>query len=189
MARDLTKAAERFLRQTRRIQAGLETQRQRILDREAHSPKLLRGGPYEVTVLEGPGIDLDYYAYDLARLWHIAHASQKVFKSEHLRAARDRFDEAIPHLKKIRDALTHTNDDASLDDVAFFSSIDRMHVGGRVESLISPKNRHHDAAIALSTTLSEFFSGVIQDAIAADPARPIDEQIARRERGLGSADR
>lgn len=67
--RDLDKSDSRFLNALWRISAGLEQQRQRILDRAANAPRLLPDRQFPVIDLTGdPGNDLDYYIYGLARL-------------------------------------------------------------------------------------------------------------------------
>lgn len=67
--RDLDKAASRFLNALRRTGAGLQKQRERILDQAANAPRLLPDSPYEFINLTGDdGNDPDYYIYELARL-------------------------------------------------------------------------------------------------------------------------
>jgi anion-transporting ArsA/GET3 family ATPase len=62
--RDLDKSASRFLNALRRTSAGLEQQRQRLLDRAASAPRLPLDGQFPVIDLTGDlGNDLDYYIY------------------------------------------------------------------------------------------------------------------------------
>lgn len=181
--RDLDKAASRYLNALRRITSGIETQRQRILDRAANAPRLLEGSPYEVTDLSGdPGNDLDYYIYELGRLRHIGVAATKVFgQPQELLDARAAFEAGIPNLKSIRDPLTHPNDTDDLDDVAWFSSVVRVSPDGRSEDLVDPRYGHHDAAMAYSAALTRYLSGRIQVAIAANPPASLKEQIVERQ--------
>jgi hypothetical protein len=122
--RDLGLAAQHFLNPLRRNGVGLETQRQRILDRAENAPRLLEGTRGEVLNLTGDeGLDLDYYIYELARPQDTGRSIVKVFKQpRELLEAQASFDAAIPNLRVIRNLLTHPNDDDKLDEVAFFSS-------------------------------------------------------------------
>lgn len=186
---DLTKAAERFLSAMRRVEAGLTLQRQRVLDRSAKAPRLPFAGlaPEVILLLDDPGIDLDYYVYELGRLRHAAEAVIKVWgrgtqvPPQSVVDALAAFDVAIPKLKDIRDPITHPNNDARLSQVAWFSSIVTLHPGGRVEYLVDPDSHQHDAALALTRAVAAHCQGVITDAIAAEPPKPIDQQIVERK--------
>jgi len=189
---DLTRAAERFLQAVHRVEAGLIRQRDRILDRAAKAPRLLEGTEYEViNLLDDPGIDLDYYVYELGRLRHVADATIKVFergtkaKPQPLVDARADFDAAIPKLKDIRDPVTHPNNDNKLDKVAWFSSVVNLHPDGSVEYLVDPEGHQHDVALALAKALTAHCRQVIADAIAADPPKPLEQQIAARKAKSG----
>lgn len=169
--------------------AGLELQRSRVLARHENARELLPGNPISVRVLEGPDNDLHYYAFEVERLRHIAVASSKVFRSEEIKGELAKLDDAIPGLKKVRDALTHFNDVPFLDDVLMFSSIvmagDRP---GSTVTLVDPRYTHHDAAMALGEFLLSYFRDVIADARQLEPVLSLDEQIAGRNEGVAAQD-
>jgi hypothetical protein len=173
--RDLDKAASRFLNALRRTGAGLEKQRERILDRAAKVPRLLHDSPYEVINLTGDdGNDLDYYIYELARLQDLGKSIIKVFgKPQDLVDAQTTFDAGIPNLRLIRNPLTHPNDNDGLDEVAFFSSVVNLKPDGSVQQLVDPRYQQHDEAMAYHSALTSYLRARIADAIAADPPRPI----------------
>ncbi|HEY0168948.1 MAG TPA: hypothetical protein VGB75_18030 [Jatrophihabitans sp.] len=172
MARDYDKAASRFLNALRRFTHGLETQRQRIIDRAANAPKLFEGSDFEVTNHgANPGTDLDYYIYELGRIRAAGISIIKVFRRpDELVAAQAAFEAGIPKLKDIRDPLTHVNDNDELDEVAWFSNVVNLKPGGRVEGLVDPRHQHHDYAMAYSAALMTYLSKHIQAAIAARDA-------------------
>ena len=136
--RDYAQAAGRFLTALRRTRAGLEQQRERILDRAANAPRLLPGSPFEVINLTGTNDnDLDYYIYELARLQDLGKSIIKVFgQPQELIDARDAFDAGIPNLRVIRNPLTHPNDNDELDGVAFFSSVVYLRSDGGAEKSV-----------------------------------------------------
>lgn len=174
--RDLDKAASRFLNALRRTGAGLEKQRERILDRAANSPRLVADGPYEVINLTGDndGNDLDYYIYELARLQDLGKSIIKVFNQpEALVDARAAFEAGIPNLRVIRDPLTHPNDNDELDEVAFFSSVVKLKPDGSVLQLADPRYQQHDEAMAYHSALMSYLRTRVKDAIAADPPHPL----------------
>lgn len=185
--RDLDKAASRFLNVLGRISGGLERQRQRILGHAANAPRLLADSKtpvIDLTVV--PGNDLDYYIYELARLRAVGESIIKVFGhrvSGHppeLVDAQKRFDQGIPNLKTIRDPLTHPNDTDELDEVAWFSSVVKLKPDGTVETLVDPRYHQHDIAVAYHSALTAYLRAHLQSAIAANPPKPISEQIAGR---------
>lgn len=103
---DLTKAAERFLFITRRMHAGLTLQHERLQTRTANAPRLLPNSPYEgINYGADPGIDLDYYVWELGRLRAAADSSIKVAdraggpSTQPIVDALLSFDRAIPKLK------------------------------------------------------------------------------------------
>ena len=181
--RDLNKSAERFQRALRRTVFGLERQRQRVVDFADSSPKIQAGDIEVINLGSDPGYDLDYYIYELARLKAIGHSATKVFgqPSELLGAAKT-FDDGIPGLRDIRNPLTHPNDNDELDEVAWFSAVVKLKPGGGVQHIVDPRYQHHDIALAYATVLTDYLGKVIKDGIAADPPRPLKEQIQRDSR-------
>jgi hypothetical protein len=95
--RDPDKAASRFLTALRRNAQGLENQRQRILDRESNAERLLPDDSMPVINYgTDPGLDLDYYIYELARLQDVGKSVIKVFgQPPELVEARDKFEAGI----------------------------------------------------------------------------------------------
>jgi anion-transporting ArsA/GET3 family ATPase len=182
--RDLDKSASRFLNALRRTAAGLEQQRQRILDRAATAPRLLPDSQFPVIDLTGdPENDLDYYIYELARLQDIGKSMIKIFgQPQELLDAQAKFDVGIPNLRVIRNPLTHPNDNDELDEVAWFSSAVKLKPDGSVEELIDPRYEQHEVATAYWLALTQYLRARVRLAIAADPPKPIDQQIADRTR-------
>jgi hypothetical protein len=175
--RDLDKSASRFLNALRRISAGLEQQRQRILDRAASAPRLLADSQTPVIDLTGePGNDLDYYIYELARLQAIGNSIITVFgQPSELVDAQKKFGEGIPNLSTIRNPLTHPNDNDELDEVAWFSSAVKLKPDGSVETLVDPRYEQHEVATGYHSALTMFLRAHLQSAIAADPSKPINQ--------------
>ncbi len=175
--RDLDKTASRFLNALRRTGAGLETQRQRILDRAANARRLLPNGPIKVIDLTGDtGNDLDYYIFELARLQDIGKAITTVFgrvlgPQQGLLDAQAAFEAAIPKLRDIRNPLTHPNDDEKLDRIGWFSSVVSTDADGRVRDLVDPRYGHHDAAMAYHAVLVSYLRAHVAASIQADPPR------------------
>lgn len=66
------------------------------------------------------------------------------------------FDQAVPHLRSIRNPLTHPSDDNRLDGVAWFDSVVRLLPNGSVEYLVDPRHEHHDAALELIRALGTY---------------------------------
>jgi hypothetical protein len=166
--RDLDKATSRFLNALRRIGAGLEQQRDRVLDRAARAPRLLPGSEYEVIDLTGDiGNDLDYYVYELGRLRAVGDSIIKVFgRPPELVDARATFDAGFPDLRQIRDPLTHPNDNNELDDVAWFSSVVKLKSDGSVEDLVDPRYEQHDVATVYHALLTAFLRARLRASIA-----------------------
>ncbi len=161
---DLDKARSRFLNALRRINAGIEIQRDRILNQASAAPKLLEGTPYEVTDLTGEtGNDVDYYIYELARLQDVARQIIDVFDSpQAIVDALTAFDAAIPNLRKARNPLTHISNDARLDDVLWFSSLVKAKPDGSVGYLVDPRYQHHEAARQLGQELVSYLRAGLQ---------------------------
>lgn len=155
---DTEQARSRFVVARRRISQGLETQRARIMGRTAQAPKLFGGTGHEVTDLTGDaGNDLDYYVYELARLRELTCAINKTFDHPvEIVDALASFDQAVPHLRSIRNPLTHPSDDNRLDGVAWFDSVVRLLPNGSVEYLVDPRYEHHDAALELCRALGTY---------------------------------
>lgn len=160
---DPHKARSRLLHATKRFIEGARLERDRLAEREANAPRLLQGTPYEVINLTGlPTNDLDYYAYELARLQDAAKATIAALDSppEVVRAL-EAFDASVPGLRAARNPLTHASDDARLDYVAWLGGIERLLPGSDVEILVDPRE-HHDAAEALASSLTEYLRSAIR---------------------------
>lgn len=155
---DWDKASSRYIAAVRRILAGLRLERERIMESATRAPRLLAGTAYEMVDLTNtPGNDLDYYVYELGRLQDAAREIIKDFDAPaEIVAALTEFEAAIPNLRAARNPLTHPSDDARLDDVGWFSALVRLLPDGRVEYLVDPRYRHHDAAETLSQALLVF---------------------------------
>ncbi len=182
VTKNADRAITRYLAGLRRVRAGLEGQRQRVIDGADAAPRLA-GIDREVVDFTGDvGLDLDYYIFELVRLRDVAGAVIRSLDphSLELKAARERFIEAIPHLADLRSRLTHLVDLPDLDDVSWFNSVVRLLPGGKVEYLVDPRYQHHDAAMALVETLETYLRGRLRVSIALDPPAPLKEQIARR---------
>jgi len=159
-----------------------------VLEREAQAPRLLPDSTYPVTFYshDNPDNDLDYYIYELTRLSEVGKSIIKVFGGpQHLIDAQTKFESGIPRLREIRNPLTHPNDNSELDEVAWFSSVVRLMPDGGSEELVDPRYEHHDFAIEYAQALRTYLSAHIQEAIAANPPLPIDQQIANRDASLG----
>jgi hypothetical protein len=177
----------RFAAAHRRITAGIELQRRRIIARTEQAPTLSSGGDRELRDHRGdPGNDLDYYIYELARLQDLARALNKVFgRPREVVEALAAFEAAIPALRRVRNPLTHPSDDKRLDGVAWFDAVVRLRPRGEVEYLVDPRYDQHDAALALGRALRSFLErvrdlpdpGVERPGIAG-PATPADERAA-----------
>jgi hypothetical protein len=179
---DPDRAVSRYLSGLSRVGAGLEKQRQRILDQKANAPRI-RAGSHEIVDFTGnEGLDLDYYIFEMVRLRDMGKAIRGSFKDEHaaIGALLDRFDKRVPRLGEIRNALVHIVDRDHLDDVMWFESVVRRLQDGRVEYLVDPRYGHHDAALELLQALRAFLHGRLRVSIAENPSRPLGEQIAAR---------
>ena len=128
------------------------------MDRTAQAPKLFGGTGHEVTDLTGgTGNDLDYYVYELARLQDLTRAINDTFNHPaEIVDALASFNQAVPHLRSIRNPLTHPSDDNRLDGVAWFHSVVRFLPNGSVEYLVDPRHKHHDAALELIRALGTY---------------------------------
>lgn len=161
---DRSIAKRRFHFMTTRIVAGLELQRQRILDRYDRAPRLLPGSALEVVDLTADGDrgnDLDYYVFELARLQDTAREMLKAFdKPQQIFDALQTFNDDIPNLRRIRNPLTHTDDTDRLDNVTWFSSIVELEGSGRVKDLVDPRYGHHDAALALARAIESYLDSI-----------------------------
>ncbi len=149
------------------------------MDRASNAPKLLDGTVTNFGT--EPGNDLDYYAYELNRLRELGRSVTKVWgEPQDLVDAGAAFDDGIPNLRKIRDPLTHPNDDDRLDNVAWLGALMNLDGDGGVTYLIDPRYNHHDVALEYSRVLIEFLRAHVKASIAADPPKPIEQQIADR---------
>lgn len=155
VTQDVDKARTRLIRATTRAIAGARLERSRIQEIADRAPRLLEGEVHEVINLTGqPDNDLDYYAYELARLQDVARTTIKVFGSpQEVVDALAEFDAAVPNLRMARNPLTHPSDDDRLDDVGWMSALVRFGNGGAVEYLVDPRYDHHDAAERLAQSL------------------------------------
>lgn len=164
VTKDVVRAQSRFIAGARRIVAGIERQRERIEQRRAGAPRLLEGTPHETVVFSTDGDnDLDYYVYELFRLRDLTCEAIKAFgKPQELVDARDAFDAAVPKLREIRNALTHTSDDARLDDVAWFDAHIRLNPDLSAEYLVDSRYQHHDAALALGEAVLAYLRRGLQ---------------------------
>lgn len=185
MARDFDTAASRFLNALRRTGEGLDLQRQRILDRASAAPELLPGDPISPILLTGPDNDLDYYIFELGRLDGLGVSIIKVFgKPDDLINAQTDFRVTIPALKKIRNALTHPNDDDRLDDYVTFSAGVRLRRDGKVDYLVDPRYHHHEAAQRYLGLLQAYLRQHVGVAIAARDEVGTDDGDVDRGTGL-----
>lgn len=182
---DPDRAISRYLSGLRRIEAGIEAQRGRILDQRESAPRLRAGGHELIDYTGNEGLDLDYYVFEMVRLRDIGRAIRGSFKDEReaIEAMLDRFDDRVPLLGGIRNALVHIVDRDDLDGVMWFESVVRRLPDGSVEYLVDPRYGHHDAAVELLQALTAFLRAKLRASIAADPPRPLDEQIESRNRG------
>lgn len=120
-------------------------------------------------------------AYDLGRLRDIATQIGKRFGwPEEIQQARDRFDGAVPNAWDTRNGLTHFDPHRRNDRMINMGAIMELLPDGGVKYLVDPRWNHHDAALALAATLRQWLRCRVEAAIAADPPRPVDEQIRNR---------
>jgi hypothetical protein len=184
VSKDLGRAVDRFLASSSRIRRGLTMQRARILCGAADAPRLLPGTTEEVVDLSGTfANDVDYYVYEMGRLRAMVKAMGRPLDDpERLTEALRAFDEAVPHLKDLRDARTHPVDSDRLDDVGTMTAAIRFNVDGKggVVYLVDPRYQHHDAAIALLDAVDEILHRLLRASLRERPAEPLDVQIARR---------
>jgi len=182
---DPDRAISRYLSGLRRIRSGIEIQRGRVLELKQSAPRIRAGGHEIVDYTGNEGLDLDYYVFEMVRLRDIGRSIRGSFKDERedIQVMLDRFDERVPRLGQIRNALVHIVDRDHLDDVMWFESVLRRLPGGRVEYLVDPRYGHHDAALALLEELSALLRAKLRTSIEADPPRPLDEQIAEGNGG------
>lgn len=161
-------ARSRFIGALRRIRAGLELQRSRIVGNVDAAPRMFEGTPYEVTDLSGvPTNDLDYYVFELGRLREAGRAIIKAFgKPAEIVEAAEEFKQAIPRMWETRNPLTHPSDDSRLDDVAWFSGLVELKAGGSVEYLVDPRYSHHNAALKFADAMLVYLRAGVCDSIA-----------------------
>lgn len=178
---DTTKVG-RFLRGLTRIEAGLALQHSRILSYNENIPVQYEGTDHELKVHTDPEIDLDYYSMELGRLVALAEEIDRRFgASVEVRQAREAFFAVVPHVKATRNAIVHFDARPRLDDVVWLGgAIRRLYPDGRVEHLVDARYEHHEAALALAAALGRWLRGRLREALAADPAAPLDEQIRSR---------
>lgn len=182
--KDIDLATSRFLSAAARIRNGLDMQRARITRAAEDAPRLLEGQEGEVTNLTDTfENDLDYYIYEMGRLRDMAEEMAKPFSHPpEIKEALAAFDEAVPELKKHRNARTHPSDDDRLDDVVSLSAAVRLRpvYPGGVTYLVDPRYQHHDAALALLDVIQTYLRGLLQAAAKSRPAEGLSAQIARR---------
>ncbi len=157
---DPARARSRYRRAIERTREGLIRQRQRQQERYDAAPRLIPDNPIPIVDMRGDhGLDLDYYIYELGRLQDIAREMLRSFDGPaEVVTALEAFDAGIPNLRRIRNPLTHVDDTARLDDVAWFSSVVLLSDFGRSEDLVDPRYGHHDAAMALADALENFLA-------------------------------
>lgn len=173
---ELERKASRFQTALRRIDRGLRTQQSRIVGAAAAAPTRL-AGEYPFKDLTGSNdLDLDYYAFDLGRLQDVARAMHTTFHSNAMAEALAAFDASIPHLRKVRNPLTHVDGRERLDHVAWLSSLVQLNGDGSVEYLVDPRGAHHDAALSLIEQLIEALKPWIQ------PGKDAPRQVRRADR-------
>jgi hypothetical protein len=180
--RDYEKAAQRFMFAARRTTKGLKLQKGRIEWEAENAPEILPGSEVKVRVLDSDkSTDIDYYIYELARLEDIGKSVIKVFgRPPELVDAQAAFDQAIPLLRKARNPLTHPNDTDEMEGFMWFSSLVLDDGYGNPRALVDPRYGQHDAAMAYSKALTNYLSGLIQQAIEDDPPQSLAKQIAER---------
>jgi hypothetical protein len=177
----------RLLRGLGRIEDGLKLQRSRIFSYNESVPRQYRGTDHELKVHTDPEIDLDYYAMELGRLISLSEEIDRLFKKPaEIDRARAAFLAVVPQVKDIRNALIHFDDRPRLDNVVFLGgAIRRLHPDGRVEHLVDARYEQHDAALSFVGALGQWLRGCLHEALAADPAAPLQEQIRNRAAGMG----
>jgi len=180
--RDESTLVSRLLRGLGRVEAGLKLQQERILAYNDSVPIEYAGTDHELRVHTDPELDLDYYTFELGRLIALTEEIDKLFnRPTEIDQARTAFLAAAPQAKNIRNALVHFDARPRLDDVVFLGgAIRRFHPNGRVEHLVDARYEQHEAALCLVDAVGKWLRGRLHDAIAADPALPIDEQIRRK---------
>ena len=144
-----------------------------------------KGTDHELRVHTDPEIDLDYYAIELGRLIALTEEIDRLFhKPAEIDQARATFLAVAPQAKDTRNALIHFDDRPRLDNVVFLGgAIRRLHPDGRVEHLVDARYEQHDAALSLVDAVGQWLRGHLHEAIAADPAAPLHEQIRNRAAG------
>nr|WP_146218415.1 hypothetical protein [Micromonospora acroterricola] len=182
-----TTIVSRLLRGLGRIEEGLKLQRSRILSYNESVAVHYRGTDHELRVHTDPEIDLDYYAMELGRLISLSEEIDRLFnKPAEIARARAAFLMVVPQAKNIRNAVTHFDDRPRLDTVVFLGgAIRRLHSNGRVEHLVDARYEQHDAALSLVGVLGQWLRGRLHEALAADPAAPLQEQIRNRAADIG----
>ena len=184
VARDLDRAVSRFFDATRRIRVGLDIQRQRIQDAYDEAPRIFEGRPDEwVDVTGMPVNDLDYYAFELVRLLKTAQAMQRPFGNPAvLEAAIDEFTVNFPRLLAYRNAITHFADRDDLDNVVVLSAVLEPDDDGKsLRTMLNPLSEHdHGTAMTLLNVMNEVLTENLQTSMAADPPKPLEEQIRTR---------
>ena len=161
-SKSLDRARSRFISAIRRIDVGLQLQKRRLDHQGASAPRLMEDTEYEVVDhTDVPGVDLDYYIYELGRLQDVAREVIKVFDSPNviIRALND-FDESIPNLRRARNPLTHPSDDSRLDDFGWFAALVRLLPNGNVQYLIDPRDHHQPARDLVEALLSYLRAGI-----------------------------
>lgn len=189
VANDLDQAVSRFLSATRRIRDGLDLQRQRIQDAYDAAPRIFEGEPIEWTNVSGmPVNDIDYYAYELVRLWKTAEAMQRPLGfPRDLADAIDEFAKSFPRLLAYRNATTHFANTPDLDDVVVLSSVlEPDNDGTSLRAMVSPLSDYErHAAGSLLHVMEDLLQRRLQESMAASPPKPLNEQIRIRNKRRG----
>ena len=148
-------AVDQYMAVNRRIREGLELQRDRLLQRKSAIREHLD------EYILGPSNDLDYYIYELARLQDLARTIAREFHAaQPVAVALKTFDVAIPHLRKLRNPLTHPSNDKRLDNIKYLVSAEHVEdFKHRGTVYLDPDSEHHEAALALSEAMDTYLGG------------------------------
>lgn len=192
VATNLDQAVSRFTLATRRIRDGLKIQRQRIQDAYDAAPKTFEGEPTEWVDVSGLSAnDIDYYAYELVRLRKTAEAMQRPLGSpQELVDALEEFAKSFPRLLAYRNATTHFANTPELDNVVVLSSVlEPDDDGVSLRPMVSPLSKEsHGAAMTLLNVMDALLQRTLKQSIAADPPKPLDQQIEARNQKWSPGD-
>jgi hypothetical protein len=190
VAKNLEQAVSRFKSATSRIREGLTIQRQRIQDAYDAAPRIFEGEPFEWVEVSGISVnDVDYYAYELVRLWKTAEAMQRPLGfPQELTDAIEEFAKAFPRLLTYRNATTHFANTPDLDNVVVLSSaLEPDDDGMSLRAMVSPlSEQDHGVAMALLRVMEKLLTRKLQESMAADPPQPLNEKIRIRNEKHGA---